>query len=62
MIGGLPSNRMTTGSLRFNVIVNDSTKPRPLFENSSTAGNATYRTRYNFSGPNIFREPFDNKG
>ena len=59
---GLPANRMTTGSLRYNIVVDNGTKPRPVFENSSTAGNATYRLDYNFSGPNIVREPFDNKG
>jgi hypothetical protein len=55
-------NRMTTGALMYNVIVDNGTKPMPVFENSSTAGNATYRLDYDFGGPNIFREPFDNRG
>ena len=58
---GWPMNLMATGALRYNVIADNGTKPVPVFENSSTAGNATYRLDYNFGGPNIFREPFDNK-
>jgi hypothetical protein len=59
---GLPVNLMAAGALRYNVIVDNGTKPAPAFENSSNPRNATYRLDYNFSGPNIFREPFDNRG
>jgi hypothetical protein len=54
-------NLMTTGSMRFNVIAGNGTKPVPLFENSSTGGNATYRIDYNFSGPSMFWKPFDRR-
>ncbi|HEY3274245.1 MAG TPA: hypothetical protein VGJ92_10810 [Methanocella sp.] len=60
--GGRPMNLMTTGAQRYNVIVDNGTKPVPVFENSATAGNATYRLDYDFSGPSIFKEPFDNRG
>ncbi len=49
------------GSLRFNVIVGNATKPAVSFENRSTAFNAAYSSENRmYSG--LSKSPFDNRG
>lgn len=54
----VPMNRMLTHLGRFNVIVNSSVKPVPVFENRSTARNAEYRDGHILQGE-FARHPFD---
>jgi hypothetical protein len=51
----------TSGGVRFNVIVNNSTKVIPPYTDSASSNDMLYSQNYTYAGPSLSKEPFSNK-